>query len=203
MVSAPIPDSEEARLRALWQLDILDTEAEEGFDALVKAAALVCGAPISLVSLVDADRQWFKASVGLGDVKETTRHGSFCSHAILQGDFFEVPNALEDDRFHDNPMVTGDSHVRFYAAAPLVLVSGAHVGELCVIDSVPRQLNPQQKQALLQLAKAASQLMEIRQIARSAEHSAAQFRTLSEASPLGIYATDPHGACTYTNRSWQ
>jgi diguanylate cyclase (GGDEF)-like protein/PAS domain S-box-containing protein len=203
VIDAPIPDSEDARLRALQQLEILDTEAEEGFDAIVKAAALVCGVPISLFSLVDKDRQWFKASVGLEGATETPRHGSFCSYAILQDDLFEVPNALEDKRFHDNPLVTGDPHIRFYAAAPLVLAGGAHVGELCVIDSLPRQLNPQQKQVLLQLAKAASQFMETRRMALHTEHSAAQFRVLSEASPLGIYATDPDGACTYTNAAWQ
>ena len=203
MIDAPIPESEDARLHALQQLDILDTEAEVGFDALVQVAALVCGTPISLLSLVDRDRQWFKASVGLGNVKETPRHGSFCSYAISQDDLFEVSNALEDDRFRDNPMVIGDSHLRFYAAAPLVLSGGAHVGELCVIGREPHTLNPLQKQVLMQLAKAASQLMEMRSIARSTEHSAARFRALSQASPMGIYATDILGACTYTNAVWQ
>jgi PAS domain S-box-containing protein len=122
----------------------------------------------------------------------------FCSMG-----FFEVPNALEDERFHDNPLVAGDAHIRFYAGAPLVAADGALVGELCVIDHVPRTLSAQQKQVLLQLAKAASQLMEMRRLARNAEHSAAQFQALSAASPLGIYATDPQGACTYTNAIWQ
>jgi diguanylate cyclase (GGDEF)-like protein/PAS domain S-box-containing protein len=203
MIEAPVPDSEEARLRALHQLEILDTEVEEGFDSIVNAAALVCAAPISLVSLIDVDRQWFKANIGLGDVKETQRHGSFCSHAILQDAFFEVPNALEDERFHDNPLVAGDAHIRFYAGAPLVVAGGARVGTLCVIDHVPRTLSALQRQVLLQLAKAASQLMEMRRMARHAEHRAAQFQALSEASPLGIYATDPQGACTYTNAVWQ
>lgn len=203
MISAPIPDSEDARLRALQQLAILDTETEEGFDAIVRAAALVCGAPISLVSLVDADRQWFKANVGLGDVKETPRHGSFCSHAILQDDLFEVPNALEDERFCDNPMVTGDAHIRFYAAAPLVGAGGARVGELCVIDNVPRQLNLQQRQVLSQLAKAASQFMEMRRLALDTVNRAAQFRALSASSPIGIFAADLSGAFTYTNAAWQ
>ena len=191
-------------MRALQQLEILDTQAEEGFDAIVKAAALVCGVPISLFSLVDKDRQWFKASVGLEGATETPRHGSFCSHAILQDvGLFEVPDALEDLRFHDNPLVTGGPKIRFYAGAPLVLASGAFVGELCVIDTVPRKLDLQQTQVLLQMAKAASQFMEMRRLALNTEHSAAQFRVLSEASPMGIYATDPKGACTYTNAAWQ
>ena len=203
LIDAPVPDSEDARLRALRQLEILDTKAEEQFDALVKAAALVCGAPISLITLVDEDRQWFKANVGLGHATETPRQVAFCSHAILQDDLFEVPNALEDKRFHDNPLVTGDPHIRFYAGAPLVLTSGAHVGTLCVIDRKPRQLNLQQKEVLVHLANAASQAMEIRRIARSAEHSAAQFRALSEASPIGIYSTDIRGVCTYSNSVWR
>lgn len=203
MIIAPVPHSEDARIRALQQLEILDTEAEEGFDAIVKAAALVCGAPISLVSLVDTDRQWFKASVGLGDARETPRDGSFCSHAILQDGLFEVPNALEDERFHDNPLVIGAPFIRFYAGAPLILACGAYVGELCVIDSEARALNPHQKQVLLHLAKAASQFMQTRRMARNAERSAAQFQVLSESSPLGIYAADPTGACTYTNGVWQ
>ncbi|WP_341303287.1 GAF domain-containing protein [Pseudomonas sp. TMP25] len=203
MIEAPIPDSEEARLRALHQLEILDTEVEEGFDSIVNAAALVCGAPISLISLVDTDRQWFKANVGLKEAKETPRHDAFCSHAILQDGLFEVPNALEDERFHDNPLVAGDPNIRFYAGAPLAVAGGAHVGTLCVIDHVPRTLSALQKQVLLQLAKAASQLMEMRRMARHAEHNAAQFQALSEASPLGIYAADPQGACTYTNAVWQ
>ena len=203
MIAAPIPESEDARLRALQQLEILDTEAEEGFDAIVRAAALVCGVPISLFSLVDKDRQWFKARVGLEDETQTPRHGSFCSHAILHNSIFEVPNALEDTRFYDNPLVTGEPNIRFYAAAPLVAAGGAHVGELCVIDTKPRQLTMHQRQVLLQMAKAASQLLEMRRLALNTEHSAAQFRALSEASPMGIYSTDSRGACTYTNVVWQ
>jgi PAS domain S-box-containing protein len=203
VIIAPVPHSEGARLRALQQLEILDTEAEDGFDAIVKAAALVCGTPISLVSLVDTDRQWFKASVGLGGATQTPRDGSFCSHAILEDGFFEVPNALEDERFHDNPMVIGAPYIRLYAGAPLILACGAYVGELCVIDSEARALNPHQKQVLLHLAKAASQFMETRRMALKAEQTAAQFQVLSESSPLGIYATDPAGACTYTNTVWQ
>ena len=204
MIKAPLPDSEDARLRALQQLDILDSEAELGFDAIVKTAALVCGTSISLFSLVDKDRQWFKAQFGMDGATQTPRTGSFCSHAILQNaGVFEVPNALEDPRFHDNPLVTGEPNIRFYAGAPLVAPGGAHVGELCVIDTVPRQLDPQQKQILLQLAKAASHLMQMRQVMRNTEHSATRFQVLSEASPLGIYATDAQGACTYTNSAWQ
>ena len=203
LIDASLPDSEDARLRALQQLDILDTEVEEGFDAIVNAAALICGVPISLISLVDKDRQWFKANVGLEQAKETPRHVAFCSHAILQDGVFEVTNALEDVRFHDNPLVTCDPHIRFYAGAPLIVAEGAHVGTLCVIDREPRTLNPTQKQILLQLAKAASRYMEMRRIARHTELSAAQFRALSAASPIGIYATDLHGACTYANATWQ
>jgi diguanylate cyclase (GGDEF)-like protein/PAS domain S-box-containing protein len=203
VIIAPIPDFEDARINALQQLKILDTETEEGLDAIVNATASILGVPISAISLMDTDRQWLKASVGLCGQKELPRDGSFCSHAMLQGGLFEVPNALEDERFHDNPLVTGEPHIRFYAGAPLLVSGGANVGMLCVIDRQPRTLNAQQKQILSQLAKAASQLIEMRSIARNTERSASQFQALSQASPLGIFATDLQGACTYTNDAWQ
>ena len=173
MFIAPTPDSADARLRALRQLEILDTEAEVQFDALAKAASLVCGVPISLVSLIDLDRQWSKANIGLEQTQETSRHIALCSHAILQDDLFKVPDALADERFHDNPLVTDDPYIRFCAGVPLVSTGGAHVGTLYVIDREPRILNPQQRQILVHLAKVISHVLEIRRITRNAEHSAA------------------------------
>ncbi|EGF32026.1 PAS sensor diguanylate cyclase and phosphodiesterase [Oxalobacteraceae bacterium IMCC9480] len=203
MLTAPTPLNEPERLRALEQLDVLDSAPEREFDALVAIAALVCGVPISLVSLIDHDRQWFKANVGLPGVTETPRDVAFCAHAILGDGIFEVPDTLADPRFADNPLVVTDPDIRFYAGATLRLSDGAHVGTLCVIDRVPRQLSEQQREALRLLSIAAVQALESRRMARAFAASETRFRTLSESSPLGVFATDAAGACTYTNARWQ
>jgi len=194
---------EPERLRALARLDILDSPPEQAFDALVAAAALACGVPISLVSLVDSDRQWFKAQVGLPGVGATPRSEAFCAHAILGEGVFEVPDAQADARFADNPLVTGASGIRFYAGVPLRLSDGATVGTLCVIDRVPRQLSAQQRELLRLLAVAAVQALEWRRMARAFQASEAQFRTLSECAPLGVFAIDVQGQCSYSNACWQ
>jgi diguanylate cyclase (GGDEF)-like protein/PAS domain S-box-containing protein len=330
--TAPFPPAESDRLATLQALDVLDTAHEPEFDALVQAAAAVCGAPISLISLIDAQRQWFKANTGLPGVSETPREVAFCAHAILQDGVFEVENAAQDARFADNPFVTGEPGIRFYAGAPVVLRSGhavgtlcVAVGTLCVIDREPRQLTANQRAVLMHLAQAAAHALEARRAlqnesrtaallkhsvdaiasldlegrvrfwnpaaeqlfgfsaaemlgqtvdllepqARHGEHAAAlaelartgagrnyettrkhrdgseiavsitlipvldnagrvagatkvirdirprvasqtalreseaRFRALSETSPLGIFATDAHGQCTYTNSRWQ
>ena len=203
MLTAPMPLDEPERLRALERLDVLDSAPELEFDALVAIAALVCGVPISLVSLIDHDRQWFKANVGLQGVTETPREVAFCAHAILDDGIFEVPDALADPRFADNPLVATAPDIRFYAGATLRLSDGAHVGTLCVIDRVPRRLSEKQREALRLLSTAAVQALESRRMARAFVASEARFRTLSEASPLGMFATDAAGACTYTNSRWQ
>src|ERR1700753_1779671 len=119
MISAPIPQNENARLQDLQQSGLLDSPQEEEFDEIVKFASDLCDMPISLISLVDANRQWFKAKIGLED-NETHRDFSFCAHAILQEDLFEVPDTLQDSRFYDNPYVLSNPEVRFYAGMPLV-----------------------------------------------------------------------------------
>lgn len=203
MLIAPQPCDEPARLQALERLDVLDSAPEREFDALVATAALVCGVPISLISLVDRDRQWFKASIGLPGVTETPRDLAFCAHAILADGVFEVPDALADPRFADNPLVATAPDIRFYAGATLRLSDGAHVGTLCVIDRVPRKLNDMQREALRLLSIAAVQALESRKMARAFVASETRFRILSEESPLGVFATDVAGACTYTNARWQ
>lgn len=203
MLTAPLPLDESERLRALERLDVLDSAPEREFDALVATAALVCGVPISLVSLIDRDRQWFKASWGLPGVTETPRDVAFCAHAILGDGIFEVPDALADPRFADNPLVATAPDIRFYAGAPLRLSDGAHVGTLCVIDRVPRQLSEKQREALRLLSIAAVQALESRRMARAFAASETRFRTLSEASPFGVFGTDAAGSCTYTNARWQ
>jgi PAS domain S-box-containing protein len=161
--SAPPPSLDEAeRLAALRDFEVLDTSPESEFDDIAKAAAFVFQAPIALVSLVDGTRQWFKSEVGLG-VRETPRSMSICAHAIRQPDVFVVPDAGKDARFDNNPLVTGEPYVRFYAGAPLITREGLRLGTLCVLDSKPRQgLAPEQGQVLQALARQVMTQLEYR-----------------------------------------
>jgi GAF domain-containing protein len=140
MISADIPANEAQRLQALRELLILDTPPEERFDRIVQFAADEFDVPMALISLVDSDRQWFKARIGLAAC-ETGRDESFCAHALHGPGLLLVEDALRDERFADNPLVTGGPHIRFYAGAPLVLRSGAIVGTLCVIDREARRFD--------------------------------------------------------------
>lgn len=140
MIPAPIPDDDERRLQALRELLILDTPGEERFDRVVRFAAEEFDMPIVLLSLVDAKRQWFKARVGM-QACQTDRESSFCGHAITRPEILVVEDALQDERFHDNPMVLGPPHIRFYAGAPLQLPGGAIVGTLCLIAREPHRLD--------------------------------------------------------------
>jgi len=198
------PSQDEAtRLLALRHLGVLDTPPEDEFDAIVEAAALLCEVPISLISLVDQDRQWFKANYGLDNIIETPRNVSFCAHAITGDDLFEVHDAATDPRFFDNPLVTAAPNIRFYAGVPLRMESGEKLGTICVIDEKPGQLTQTQRAILLRLSKAAVQLLKFRQLTNELTVSQNRFRALSDSSPLGVFATDMDGACTYTNDRWQ
>ena len=163
MQQAGTPDNEEQRLAALQSLGILDTENEARFDDLVAIAAAVCGVPMGAVTLVDAERQWFKARLGL-QASEAPREFAFCGHAILQQGVLVVPDALQDERFRDNPLVTGKDGIRFYAAAPLFGPEGMAVGALCVMDRVPRHLAVYQLQALEALSRQVSAQFELRRV---------------------------------------
>ncbi len=150
--NAPLPADEDRRLRALHETGLLDTEPEERFDRFTRIAAALFDVPIALVSLVDKDRQWFKSRQGT-DVSQTDRDKAFCAHVILGNDVMQVPDALADDRFADNPLVTGEPRVRFYAGAPLSLGDGSPVGTLCVIDHRARNLDEGQLRLLSDLSK--------------------------------------------------
>jgi GAF domain-containing protein len=164
-MSAPTLQNEKKRLKVLWQYEVLDTVPEELFDDLTELAARICEAPIALISLVDEKRQWFKSKVGTS-VNETSRDFSFCAHAIRQSDLFIVPDATKDARFATNPLVTSDPRIRFYAGAPLITADGYALGTLCVIDKVPRELRPDQKQALVILARHVVSQLELRRRSR-------------------------------------
>jgi phosphoribosyl 1,2-cyclic phosphodiesterase/DNA-binding response OmpR family regulator len=151
-IRARLPENETARLAALEELEILDTTPEERFDRIVRIASEAFEVPIVLVSLVDRDRQWFKSCIGL-NVKETPRDMAFCAHAILKDEVLIVPDAFLDPRFADNPLVTGEPHVRFYAGCPLKLPDGNFMGTLCLIDTQPRQLDDRKINLLRDLGK--------------------------------------------------
>jgi GAF domain-containing protein len=151
-VSCPIPDNEAERLKTLHGYGILDTHPEERFDELTWLAGSICGTPIALISLVDEDRQWFKSKTGL-ELCQTRREDSFCAHAIMSPDLFVVPDTSQDPRFAANPLVLGESHIRFYAGAPLTAPNGLHLGALCVMDHTPRQLSREQLESLRILSR--------------------------------------------------
>ncbi|MFK7826626.1 MAG: GAF domain-containing protein [Oligoflexales bacterium] len=161
MISAPLAPDEEERIKKLQELKILDTEIDKNLDSITKLAAEICETKISLVSLVDRDRQWFKSRFGI-DATETPREYAFCAHAILQNDLFEIEDSREDERFSDNPLVTGPPNVIFYAGYPIEVSGGHKIGTLCAIDSKPHKLNEFQKKTLKALARQVSQIVQLR-----------------------------------------
>ena len=162
MTTAPLPENEQDRLEALKRYQILDTEAEELFDSIAELAAAVCDVPVALITLVDENRQWFKAKVGI-EAQETPRDLAFCAHAILEPEeLLVVPDATKDDRFKDNPLVTDNPDIRFYAGAPLVTKDRQALGTLCVIDRESREITERQRQALTKLSKQVCANLELR-----------------------------------------
>ena len=164
MPASPLPLNEPQRLAALCSYDVLDTAPEEGFDDLTSLAAELCDAPMAVVSLVDTDRQWFKSRVGLG-VSETPRDQAFCAYALHSDQPLIVEDATRDPRFVDNPLVTGEMHLRFYAGVPLINEDGLTLGTLCVMGTEPRSLSEGQRKSLERLGRQAVALLELRRTA--------------------------------------
>lgn len=165
-LSYPVPDNEAQRLQALHAYAILDTLPEAVFDDVVGLASSICGTPIALISLLDSDRQWFKAKVGI-EVEQTARSEAFCSHAIMHpDDVLVVPDAQHDERFNCNPLVEGEPHIRFYAGACIVTPEGYALGTVCAIDREPRELTPSQQLSLVMLARLVGHLLDRRWVWR-------------------------------------
>jgi PAS domain S-box-containing protein len=196
MARAPLPENELERLKALKAYAVLDTPPEEAFDEIVKVASLVFNAPTALVSLVDAQRQWFKARVGM-EPQETSRDVSFCAHAILDHEIMVVEDTTRDERFWDNPLVEGDPPIRFYAGAPLVTPEGFPLGTLCVIDNEPRTVQPSQVQILQALAHRVVAELELRRATATLRAHHEQMRHLFDALGEGVLAVDPSGTVTF------
>ncbi len=162
MPAAKIPDNEQDRLQNLYSYELLDTLPETDYDDITRLASFICGTPVSIISLVDKDRQWFKSAQGISDLQQTSRDQAFCAHTILKpNEIMVVPNTEEDERFADNPLVTGDYHIMFYAGVPLVSEEGYAIGSICVLDNKPNQLNEAQTEALKTLANGAMRLIQL------------------------------------------
>ena len=182
-MSAPLPPNETKRLDALIRYHILDTPAEQAFDDFAFLASTICQTPIALMSLVDGERQWFKARVGI-DATETPREHAFCAHTILGDDVMVVEDAACDERFATNPLVTGDPRIRFYAGAPLIDTKGNALGSLCVIDRQPRKLTAEQQQALAALARQAMSHLELRRTSAELASALTDLKTLHGLLPI-------------------
>ena len=186
MISAPKPPDEDRRLEALRRYRILDTAPEQAYDDVVAIASAICGTPIALVSLVDEDRQWFKAKVGVEAV-QTPREIAFCAHAILDDSTFVVPDAQEDQRFHDNPLVVGDPGIRFYAGSPIRTMDGFRLGTLCAADRRGRQLGETERLALEALSRQIGHLLELRRSVDDLARALENIRELSGIIPICSY----------------
>ena len=197
-------------LRSQHALGLLDSPPEAALDALMRTAAALCAVPVSMISLDDRDRHWFKANNGLPGKIASARELASCNHTGAHGGLFEVEHAASHPLCANNPLVTGENRYGFYAGAPIRLADGALVGVLCVVDDTPCRLNAEQREGLIQLALAAAQalegrhaMLEAQRVAELLAKSEARFRTLSEHAPLGVFHSDAEGRGTYTNPRWQ
>lgn len=206
--------ADEERLAALRRYNVLDTQPESAYDDITRLASYICQTPIALVSLVDRKRQWFKSAIGI-EASETPSDSSICAHAILQQDVLIVPDTLQDERFWNNPLVTGEPNVRFYAGAALVSPDGYPLGTVCVLDYVPRMLDPAQINALRSLARQVIALLEMRQLVTEKEialehqqkledtvrRSEERFRFTTHATGITLFNQDRYLRYTWTDNA--
>lgn len=186
MEQATASDREAARLEALRQYNILDTPAEQAYDDFTLLASSICQAPISLISLIDAERQWFKSKIGL-DVSQSTRDIAFCGHIILSDRTLIIKDTLHDERFCYNPLVTSAPYIRFYAGAPLITPAGYILGSLCVIDRQPRELSSSQKMALEALARQVVTQLELRRVSAHLADALNKIKLIEGLVPICSY----------------
>lgn len=185
-MAVPRPTQEAARLEALRQYNILDTPAEQAYDDITALAAYICDAPIAIVNLIEADRQWFKSTVGF-DLTETSREVSFCAYTILDRETMVVNDAREDERFVDNEFVTCIPGIRFYAGVPLVTPTGYSIGTLCIVDHHPRELSEFQQRTLEALARQVVMQLELRRVSSQLAASLDQIKLMEGLIPICSY----------------
>lgn len=183
MFDFPKPENESARLEALRRYRILDTSPEQVYDDVVKVAARICDVPTALITLLDEDRQWFKSKVGI-ERSGTPRDMAFCSHAILSPETMIVEDASKDERFKNNPLVVEDPNIRFYMGAPIVDMDGFALGTLCVIDSQPRKMRPDQIEALEALRRIVVHEFTQRKVAFMLAEALKELKTLNGLLPI-------------------
>lgn len=183
MITPHSSNHEAERLAALKSYHILDTGAEQAYDDITVLAAHICEVPVAMVSLVDETRQWFKSKFGL-EQQQTSRKAAFCAQAILQHEPFIVKDAVSDQRFAANPLVTGEPHIRFYAGFPLITPEGMALGTLCVIDRAARQLSPGQVSAMQALARQVMVLLEFSRVSAHLADALEHVKTLQRLLPI-------------------
>lgn len=201
-MKAALPPNEDTRLATLHRLKVLDTQREQNFDDIAKIAMGICDTPIAVISLVDRNRQWFKSCIGL-DAIETPRDIAFCAHAILHPDqLLTVEDTARDPRFFDNPLVTGESAIRFYAGAPLVTQEGVPLGTLCVLDHRPRQLTELQQNTLKLLARQVIQILELREANAALQHERENVEDVIRGANLGTWRWNVQTGEMIVNERW-
>lgn len=202
MHNYPVPDNEHDRLNHLEELYILDTIEEESFNRITRIAAHTLGMPIALITLLDADRQWFKAKIGV-DISETPREHAFCAHTICHNEILEVEDATKDQRFADNPLVLDDPNIRFYAGAPLCVNEAYNLGTLCIIDTKPRCLSADEKVLLTDLAAMVSELIELHQTSQRAIKAEERLLDAVETIPDGFVLFDKDDKLVMCNQRYK
>ena len=202
MANSPLPKNESGRLRQLEALGIMDTSTEEAFDRITRIAAHTLGGPTALITLVDANRQWFKSKIGVG-ASQMPREGGFCSHAICCDDIMEVEDATQDEHFAESPIVKGDPNIRFYAGAPLHFNGTFNLGTLCIIDTKPRSLTKEERSLLKDLAAMVTEQLELHRTTQRAIKAEKRLNDAVEAIPDGFILYDKNDELVMCNQRFK